>query len=164
MVYLVDGHDRVLGAVERKEAHQKMLLHRAGIVFLSRSDGSILIQHRSLSKETFPGRYDASVSFHVTYGESYADAAARELGEETGISAPVSYAGKFTHHDPPEHEVVAVFHCTSDEEVRIDLAESEGFEFLDDAKIDSLIASGNVTPWLREGWRAARPSAKRRRD
>ncbi|MDG6902049.1 MAG: NUDIX domain-containing protein [Nitrososphaerota archaeon] len=156
LLYLVDELDNVIGPVERRDAHRDGKLHRSGTVFLRRSDGRVLIQHRSRSKETFPGRPDSSAAFHVTYGESYESAAARELLEETGISAPMAYAGKFVHRDPPENEVVAVYCCESDEEVRVDPAESEGFEFLSVSEVDALVTSSRPTPWLRDGWPVAK--------
>jgi len=130
------------------------------MIFVRRSDGKVLIQRRSGSKDTFPGRADASVAFHVTYGEEYDSAAMRELTEETGLTAPVRFVGKFTHHESPEHEVVAVYECQSDQEVRIDPSESEGFEYKSDAEVDSMVASGNPTPWLRDGWRLMKSHQK----
>lgn len=160
LLYRVDEDDKVLGSVERRRAHQEGLLHRSGMVFLRRSDGRVLIQHRSDSKETFPGCLDASVAFHVSYGETYDSAAARELTEETGVSAPLRYVGKFRHHDPPEHELVAVYLCESDDEIQVDSAESEGFEFLADAEVDAVVSKGKPTPWLRDGWRLLRGASK----
>src|SRR5207244_12184401 len=49
----------------------------------------------------FPGCWDSSSSFHVTFGETYEQAARGELKEETGISAPLTYLGKFSYHIPP---------------------------------------------------------------
>ncbi len=156
----VDEDDNVIGPVERRKAHMGGLLHRSGMIFVRRSDGRVLIQHRSRSKETFPGCVDSSVAFHVKYGEEYDSAARRELLEETGISAPIRLIGKFEHNDPPEHEMVAVYQCTSDQDIKIDPTESEGFEFLADPSVDSLVATGNPTPWLRDGWRLLRPGTE----
>ena len=121
--------DSVLGPVERSKAHHDELPHRSGIIFLVRSDGRIMLQHRSSLKTLFPDCWDSSSSFHVTFGESYEQAARRELKEETGISAQPVYLGKFSYHVPPENEIVAVFWCESDETVRIDPSESLGASF-----------------------------------
>ncbi|MGP8077660.1 MAG: NUDIX hydrolase [Thermoplasmata archaeon] len=155
-LYLVDAEDRVVGSVARDRAHAEGLLHRSGMVFLSRADGSVLLQHRSPAKRTFPDRYDASCAFHVAYGESYAEAAGRELVEEVGLSAPLLQVAKFVHHDPPEHQVVAVFVGRSDDPVRIDPAESTGGEFLSGEGVDGIVREGRITPWLRDGWPLAR--------
>src|SRR5437016_11399658 len=77
----------------------------------------------------FPGCWDSSSSFHVTFGESYEEAARGELKEETGVSAALTYLGKFMYHVPPENEIVTVFSCRSDDAIRIDPAESSEASF-----------------------------------
>lgn len=156
LLYRVSADDTAEGSVDRDRAHAEGVLHRSGIVFLGRSDGRILLQHRSPSKRIFPDRYDSSAAFHVTFGESYEEAAVRELLEETGVSSPVHWLGKFTHHDPPEHQIVAVFVCESDSVIKPDPSESTGFEFRTKAEVDEIIRGGKVTPWLRDGWPLAR--------
>ena len=153
LLYHIREDDSIVGPVEREYAHSEGVLHRSGMIFLKRSDGMILIQHRSPSKRIFPNRYDSSCAFHVIYGETYEQAAEREMLEEVGISAALQLVGKFTHHDPPEHQVVAAFTCVSNEPVKIDDKESAGFEFLSKDKISELLVSRLVTPWLRDGWR-----------
>ncbi len=99
------------------------------MIFLIRSDGKILLQRRSPSNATFLGCWDSSSSFHVTFGESYEQAARRELKEEAGVSTSLTYLGKFAYHVPPENEIVAVFSCRSDDAIRIDHAESSEASF-----------------------------------
>jgi isopentenyldiphosphate isomerase len=98
LLYRVSEDDSILGPVERSIAHRDQILHRSGMIFLIRSDGKILLQQRSLTRATFPGCWDSSGSFHVTFGESYEQAARRELFEETGVSAKITYRGKFSYH------------------------------------------------------------------
>lgn len=147
--------DVVVGAIERSRAHAEGVLHRSGMIFLSRSDGRILIQRRSRSRETFPDLYDSSCSFHVSSGETNEDAAKRELLEETGISASLRYLGKFTHYDPPENEIVAVYACVSDESVQISREESSDAVFYTRDDVDRIIRNAS-TPWLRDGWTLAK--------
>lgn len=156
LLYWVTEDDTVLGSVDRDRAHAEGILHRSGIVFLQRPDGRILVQHRSPSKQTFPDCFDASAAFHVTFGETYGQAAARELREEAGVSASLSFVGTFLHRDPPEHQVVAVFTASSDAPVRIDRTESIGGEFLSKDRVEALVRGERVTPWLRGGWALVR--------
>jgi len=88
LLYHVASDDSVFGSIERSKAHLDQILHWSGMIFLIRSDGKILLQRRSPSNATFPGCWDSSSSFHVTFGESYEQAARRELKEEAGVSAP----------------------------------------------------------------------------
>src|SRR5260370_42126101 len=80
-----------------------------GMIFLARSDGKILLQRRSPNNKIFPNCWDSSSSFHVTFGESYEQAARRELREETAVSALFEYLGKFWCHVPPR---TRSWHCS----------------------------------------------------
>lgn len=145
--------DSVLGSIERSKAHLSQILHRAGMIFLARSDGKILLQRRSSSNKIFPKSWDSSSSFHVTFGESYEEAARRELEEETGVSVPLKYLGKFSYHVPPENEIVAVFSCKSDDSVRIDYLESSEASLHTRDEVNVIAASEDAAPWLARGWK-----------
>ena len=93
-LYHVEKDDSIAGSIERDDG----VLHRAGMVFLMRSDGKILITRRSLSKETFPDAYYSSCAFDVSFGETYEEAARRELFEETGIHDTPEYLGEFSFY------------------------------------------------------------------
>ncbi|MFN5937548.1 MAG: NUDIX domain-containing protein, partial [Sphingobacteriales bacterium] len=49
-VILVDDFDNQIGVMEKMEAHEKALLHRAFSVFLFNAKGEMLLQRRALSK------------------------------------------------------------------------------------------------------------------
>jgi isopentenyldiphosphate isomerase len=51
---------------------------------LRRDDSEVVLQRRSLLKDTFPGRWDAAAAGHWRFGESPPEAA-REIAEELGI-------------------------------------------------------------------------------
>src|SRR2546426_9361813 len=153
LLYHVTKDDSVLGSVERSKAHLDQIDHRAEKIFLIRSNGKILLQRRSLSKTTFPNLWDSSSSFHVTFGESYEQAARRELEEETGVSALLTYLGKFVYHVPPENEIVAVFFCRSDDPIRIDHVESSEASFHTRDEVNTIVSSESAAPWLTKGWK-----------
>src|SRR5689334_14044831 len=92
---LVDANDQVIGKVRRGDAHRNpALIHRSVQVLVFTHDGLLLLQRRSAHKDLFPGYYCASASGHVASGEEYATTAERELAEELGISAPLTYISK----------------------------------------------------------------------
>jgi isopentenyldiphosphate isomerase len=148
----VTKDDSVLGSIERSKAHLDQILHRSGMIFLTRFDGKILLQRRSSSNKIFSNCWDSSSSFHVTFGESYEEAARRELKEETGLSVPLKYLGKFSYHVPPENEIVAVFSCRSDDPVIIDRAESSEASFYARDEVSAIAESEVAAPWLLKGW------------
>ncbi len=84
---VVDADDLVVGSMERGEIHRKRLFHRSVHVFLIDPAGRIYLQKRSFEKQEHPGKWDSSASGHVDRGESYQEAAARELEEEIGVRA-----------------------------------------------------------------------------
>jgi len=82
---IVDENDNVIGEEERKVIHEKGLLHREVRVWFVTPNNEIIFQHRSKSKDTLPNLLDISVAGHVEIGDSYEEAAVREVEEETGV-------------------------------------------------------------------------------
>ncbi len=79
--------------VSRDEAHKEGILHRTAHVWVVRKTASgheVLLQKRSMEKESFPGMYDTSSAGHIPAGEEPVPSALRELQEELGIAAQPS--------------------------------------------------------------------------
>ncbi|CAL2056775.1 putative Nudix hydrolase YfcD [Streptomyces murinus] len=87
LVERVDGRDRVLGVVSRREAVREGWLHRVAVTVCRDERGRILVHRRSERLSRFPGLYEVVVGGAVNVGESYEQAAARELAEELGVRA-----------------------------------------------------------------------------
>lgn len=79
-VIWIDEEENDLGEISLERAHSEGLLHRISTVYLINDKGQILVQKRD------DGRLDHSASGHVDSGESYLEAAKRELQEELGVS------------------------------------------------------------------------------
>ena len=86
---------------DRDIAHRDGILHRTAHVWVvrMRNEGyDILLQKRSMEKESFPGLYDTSSAGHIPAGAEPLQSALRELKEELGIEADgsmLSFAGTF---------------------------------------------------------------------
>ncbi|HOR27462.1 MAG TPA: NUDIX domain-containing protein [Candidatus Sumerlaeota bacterium] len=91
---VVDEHDRPIGVRRRREIHRLGLRHRSVQVCLVDPAGRIWLQKRSRRKDTFPGWWDMAVTGHVEPGETYAEAAIRELREELGLAAQPRWIGR----------------------------------------------------------------------
>lgn len=118
LLVVVDWDDREVGIAPRHEIHEKGMIHRAVHVVLIDVRGMILLQKRSLIKDRFPGWWDISVGGHVNPGETYLEAAVREIHEEMGIThaAPVP-AAKAQPTPVNGWEHVQVFACRIDEKL-----------------------------------------------
>lgn len=87
--------------VSRELAHKEGIRHRTAHVWVVRKTDSgydILLQKRSMEKESYPGYYDTSSAGHIPAGEEPIPSALRELSEELGIDAQpddLVYAGQF---------------------------------------------------------------------
>ncbi|MDF2852944.1 MULTISPECIES: isopentenyl-diphosphate Delta-isomerase [Sphingobacterium] len=86
-VILVDSNDNMIGSMEKYEAHEKGLLHRAFSVFLFNDQDELLLQQRALSKYHCGGLWTNSCCSHQRLGETNVEAAKRRLMEELGIIA-----------------------------------------------------------------------------
>lgn len=85
----VDEQDRVIGVVDRDEAIRNGWLHRVATTVCRDARGRVLVYRRPDHVSRFPGRYDWLFGGGVGVGESYEEAAARELAEELGVRVPV---------------------------------------------------------------------------
>ena len=85
LVDIVDEADRVVGRTTRAQMRRDNLLHRVVAILCRNRDGKIYVHRRTATKDLFPNLYDMFTAGMVGAGESYDDAALRELEEELGI-------------------------------------------------------------------------------
>jgi isopentenyl-diphosphate Delta-isomerase len=85
-VILVDEENRETGVMEKLEAHQKGLLHRAFSVFILNEKGEMLLQKRALQKYHSGGLWSNACCSHPAPRETTAAAASRRLEEEMGFT------------------------------------------------------------------------------
>lgn len=88
---IVDEHGNPTGqTVEREKAHTQGIMHRTSHVWIVRKKEEkiqVLLQKRSINKESFPGCFDISSAGHIPAGCGYVESALRELSEELGVTA-----------------------------------------------------------------------------
>ena len=90
MVILVDNNDNQLGLMEKIEAHEKAILHRAFSIFILNDNNELLLQKRALSKYHSPGLWTNTCCSHPRHGESVINAGVRRLKEEMGFETEIS--------------------------------------------------------------------------
>jgi 16S rRNA (adenine1518-N6/adenine1519-N6)-dimethyltransferase len=85
-ISIADKNDNEIGQATKLEAIQKGLIRRVARIFIVNSKGKILLTKRTDNRLLLPGAWDQSSAGHVDPGETYEQAAYRELKEELGIS------------------------------------------------------------------------------
>jgi len=110
--------DGVLTPVEKLEAHQRGLRHKAVSVFLIDGDRT-LIQRRALGKYHTPGLWANTCCTHPDWDEAPLDCAIRRLREELGIEgADLTHVNQVEYRADVgngliEHELVDIYRAGS---------------------------------------------------
>jgi len=86
LVVLVDTKDREKGVMDKLEAHQKGLLHRAFSVLIFNSSNQFLIQRRADNKYHSAGLWSNTCCSHPMPRETISEASRRRLKEEMGLT------------------------------------------------------------------------------
>lgn len=137
---VVDQEDRVLYQAPRSVVHANHWLHRAVHIFVFNTRGELLIHRRSATKDEAPLKYTSSASGHLSAGEDYAIAAARELEEELGLKPAVEFLGILPADGPyTSYEHSGLYRAVTDETPVFDPEEILSGEFHPLPEIDAMI-------------------------
>lgn len=155
-VILVNEQDEPVGSMEKLEAHQKALLHRAISVFIFNRDGEMLLQQRAQGKYHSALLWTNACCSHPSPGESNKDAASRRLQEEMGFSTALEHRFRFTYRTEfenglTEHEVDHVFVGTYDGPVSPNPEEVADFKYLPMDQLEQLLIEKpeSFTSWFK---------------
>jgi isopentenyl-diphosphate delta-isomerase len=105
-VVLVNENDEPIGVMEKMEAHQKGVLHRAFSVFIFNSKGEMLLQQRSAEKYHGALLWTNACCSHPYPNEKIEDAAQRRLKEELGFTIKLKEIFSFTYHAQVENNLI----------------------------------------------------------
>lgn len=114
LVDIVDGRDRFVRTATRSEMRAENLWHRAVAVLVLGTDGRLLIHRRAESKDVFPGYWDVAAGGVLAAGETYAEAALRELREELGVDARLTAIGAGQYEDGSTRYHARVYRAVHD--------------------------------------------------
>src|SRR5690606_14997053 len=137
-----DDDGTVIGPVARGLVHgNPSLVHRsAHVLVLHPRQGTLLLQKRSLSKDTSPGLWDVSVGGHVAFGQGYEEAVLRETEEELGIrvtAADLEYRYSTRFRSALESENTRSYLCRHAGPFRPDPDEISALRFCSRAEIEA---------------------------
>jgi 8-oxo-dGTP pyrophosphatase MutT (NUDIX family) len=114
LVDVVDEAGDVTATVTRREIRAGNLLHRAVFVVVLDGADRVVVHQRADWKDVWPSRWDLAFGGVVDAGEGWTAAAARELLEEAGITAPLEHLGAGRYEDASVREVAEVYLARSD--------------------------------------------------
>jgi isopentenyl-diphosphate Delta-isomerase len=92
---VVNEKDEVIGKELKRKKLKQGFISRVVAVFLRDSGGKFLMCLRADEKDDAAGLWDLAVCGNVESGESYEEAAQRELEEELGIKCELKLLDKF---------------------------------------------------------------------
>ncbi len=146
-VVIVDLHNRVLYSTTREKMRRERLIHRATYILIVNSKGEILIQKRSKTKDIYPGLWEIAAGGVVNDAETYAEAAVREVEEETGIKgANLKEHFDFYFEDDTNRVWGKVFSCKFDGKIISQKEEVEEIKFVTLNELFTKFNLKNFTP------------------
>lgn len=105
------------------------------------------LQHRSLAKETFPGRWDTAVGGYVTYGELYQEALIREAGEELGFyDFNPQYLDNYIYESDGDREMIGLYVAVGSFDLHPDNYEVSEGRYWSLEEIDANLGKDIFTP------------------
>lgn len=153
-VILVDENDSVQGTMEKMEAHEKGILHRAFSIFIFNAKGDMLLQQRSLNKYHSGGLWTNACCSHPREGEATDAAAVRRLQEEMRFYTPLNKVFDFVYRSTvanglTEHEFDHVYVGYHEGDINPDPLEVAGYQYLEMDKIGVML---QTQPELFTAW------------
>ncbi|MFA6254347.1 MAG: NUDIX domain-containing protein [Candidatus Paceibacterota bacterium] len=85
-ITVVDENDNPIGAKAREEIDSQKDIYRCTGIWVTNSNGEILLAQRKLTKDHDPGKWGPAASGTVEEGETYETNAYKELKEELGLT------------------------------------------------------------------------------
>lgn len=134
-VILVNYNDEPIGVMNKLEAHEKAMLHRAFSVFVLNKNNEIMLQQRAEHKYHSPLLWTNTCCSHQREGEGNVQAGERRLMEEMGFCTDLRVLFSFIYKAPfdnglTEHELDHVMIGYFDGEPVINQDEVHGWKWL----------------------------------
>ncbi len=155
-VIMVDENDAETGAIEKMEAHQKAVLHRAFSVFIFNSKSEMLLQQRAAAKYHSGGLWTNACCSHPQPGEDTTTAARKRLQEEMGFTTELKKAFHFTYKTAfenglTEYEFDHVYIGTYENDIKVNPQEVKDYCFMNMNEIKASIESHpqKYTEWFK---------------
>ncbi|MEN5086397.1 isopentenyl-diphosphate Delta-isomerase [Sphingobacterium faecium] len=139
-VVLVDEQDHALGEMDKMEAHEKGMLHRAFSIFIFNSERQMLIHQRAQHKYHGGGLWTNACCSHPQWGEDIKASASQRLAYEMGLKCDIDHLFSFMYHTPVEnnlieHEYDHVLIGYTDDQPNFNPDEVQNYQWIDKAEL-----------------------------
>ncbi len=147
MIDTVDEKDKVVGKAAYEEIIAKGLIFRAANVMVFNSKGMLFVHKRNRNLQTFAGMWDVKLGGIVDAGESYEEAALRELEEEAGIdNAKLEFMFPLKFRGGKHKNNREVYRCVYDGKMTLQKAEIEEGRFVAVEEAKKMMTRGMLSP------------------
>lgn len=144
----VTTDDQVIGPVRRGLAHSdRNVIHRSIHIIVRNSERDYLVQKRSEYKDLYAGDWALGVGGHVSWGDSYEEAAYRELKEEIGAHGVLNYKYAELCQIPNEQEYNYTYEVVYDGPIKIDETEVAEIRWIPSDELAAFAKSHTFTPF-----------------
>lgn len=145
-VILVNEKDKVLGYMEKQEAHIKGLMHRAFSIFIFNDKNELLLQKRAVEKYHSGGLWTNTCCSHPRKNETNIEAAYRRLNEEMGMSCVLNKVFTFTYKAVldkglTEHEFDHVFFGFTNQKPKINTDEVAEYKYISIVNLEKTVST-----------------------
>ncbi|MEV1023213.1 NUDIX domain-containing protein [Streptomyces sp. NPDC050264] len=148
----VDDHDEIVAVVSRSDAMRQGWLHRIATVVCRDTQGWTLVHRRPDDAARFPGRFNWLLGGAVAVGESYEEAAARELAEELGVRARPGFVFKFKCEGAISPYWLGLHETVVTEPIKPDPDEIAWHDWLTEPELIDLVRHEAFVPDAREAF------------
>jgi isopentenyl-diphosphate delta-isomerase len=145
--------------MEKMEAHEKGLLHRAFSIFIFNDQNQMMIHQRALDKYHSPGLWTNACCSHQQPNETNEHAAHRRLMEEMGFDCELTKEFEFTYkaefsNGLIEHEYDHVFTGIFHGVPNLNKQEVNDWKWVDLDELEKMIFKNpeKFTPWFLISW------------
>ena len=155
-VILVDTNDNPIGLMNKLEAHEKAVLHRAFSVFILNGKNELMLQQRAQHKYHSPLLWTNTCCSHQRENETNIQAGTRRLREEMGFETELKEMFHFIYKAPfdnglTEHELdhVMIGYYNNMPDINKEEVESWKWMKIEDVKNDMITNPDQYTIWFK---------------
>lgn len=144
---VVDENNTVVGKAAKDEVLKKNLIHRGAVIFLFDSKHRIFIHQRTKNKRIYPNMWNMTLGGSVVSGESFPEAANREITEEVGVKdAKLQFLFYDRYQSILDNVIACVYKLVYDGEIVIQKEEvAKGF-FVSLNELENLMRKEKFCP------------------